>query len=81
MQLLRAHRHPPRHVFSSHDDRSSLSSEPFAQGGSDEVSSRHDAQLLAGRTVPADPYAAWLEQREADGAGSVNRRAAAALWP
>ena len=28
--------------------------------------SRHDAQMLNSRQVPADPYAAWLEQREAE---------------
>jgi hypothetical protein len=30
------------------------------------MASRHDPQLLAARTVPVDPYAAWLEQREPD---------------
>jgi hypothetical protein len=28
--------------------------------------SRHDEQMLNVRVVPADPYAAWLDQREAD---------------
>jgi hypothetical protein len=27
--------------------------------------SRHDEHVLNTRTVPADPYTAWLEQREA----------------
>jgi hypothetical protein len=32
----------------------------------DEVASRHDEQVLAARAVSADPYAAWLAQREGD---------------
>jgi hypothetical protein len=28
--------------------------------------SRHDAQMLTMRSVPADPYTTWLDQREAD---------------
>ncbi len=27
---------------------------------------RHDDQLLIARTIPADPYTTWLEQREAE---------------
>ncbi len=38
--------------------------------------SRHDAQMLTGRTVPVDPYTAWLEQREAE-----RRAEAAPAWP
>ncbi len=64
MQLLQASR--LRHFSSSHDAPRSLSSEPFAKDGMDRVASRHDSQLLAARTVPADPYTAWLERREAD---------------
>jgi hypothetical protein len=30
----------------------------------DEAGSRHDLQMYTGRTVPADPYTAWLERRE-----------------
>jgi hypothetical protein len=37
--------------------------------------SRHDAQMLTARTVPVDPYTAWLEKREAE------RSAAAPAWP
>jgi hypothetical protein len=32
----------------------------------DQMESRHDAQMLTGRAVPADPYAAWLEERESE---------------
>jgi hypothetical protein len=37
-----------------------------AWGDSNRTAGRHDAQALPGRTVPADPYAVWLQQREAD---------------
>ena len=30
-----------------------------------EMEGRHDADMLAARRRPADPYAAWLAQREA----------------
>jgi hypothetical protein len=30
----------------------------------EQTASRHDEQTLTTRIVPADPYAAWLEQRE-----------------
>jgi hypothetical protein len=32
----------------------------------DQMESRHDAQMLSGRAVPADPYTAWLEERESE---------------
>jgi hypothetical protein len=64
MQLLRASR--PRRSPSSHDALRSLSSEPFAKDRANQVAGRHDSQLLAARAVPADPYTAWLERREAD---------------
>jgi hypothetical protein len=32
----------------------------------DQMESRHDAQMLSARAVPADPYAAWLEERESE---------------
>ena len=30
----------------------------------EQTGSRHDERTLTPRIVPADPYAAWLEQRE-----------------
>jgi hypothetical protein len=65
MQLLQTPKRSLRHISSSHD-APRLRSEPFAQDGPDHVASRHEPQFLAARTVPADPYTAWLEQREAD---------------
>ena len=32
----------------------------------DQFVSRHEPQTLTGRTIPRDPYAAWLERREAE---------------
>jgi hypothetical protein len=32
----------------------------------DQMESRHDAQMLTARAAPADPYMAWLEERESE---------------
>jgi len=32
----------------------------------DQMESRHDAQMLGARAVPADPYTVWLQQRESE---------------
>ena len=32
----------------------------------EQMESRHDAQMLTARAVPADPYTAWLEERESE---------------
>jgi len=38
----------------------------FAGGDeANEMTGRHEPQILVERIVPKDPYAAWLEQREA----------------
>jgi hypothetical protein len=67
MRPLQALRHslthsatPTRHV--AHPQ----SITPSAPASPDNMSSRHDAQLFTGRTVPVDPYKVWLEQREAE---------------
>jgi hypothetical protein len=59
---LRAPRHSLRHVSSAYYTPQSRRIELSAQY----EPSRHDAQMLNVRTVPADPYMAWLDQREAD---------------
>jgi hypothetical protein len=49
-----------------------------AQPAPDQTGSRHDALMLTARSVSADPYAAWLQQRKADRereAHSLNPRA------
>ena len=62
MRLLQVPRHSLRHASSSHYIPHSRTVELSAQY----EPSRHDAQMLTARTVPADPYTAWLDQREAD---------------
>jgi hypothetical protein len=36
------------------------------RGEGPDLVSRHEPQILIERIVPKDPYAAWLEQREAE---------------
>ncbi len=72
MQLLQAPKRSPRRISSSHDDPNSWNSELFAQHGPDQLASRHDSQMLPVRTIPADPYTAWLDQREADQRASAS---------
>lgn len=64
MRMLQAHRHSRRHDSSAHQyDRSiSLS----AQDEADQMTGRHEPEILTLRALPQDPYAVWLEQREAD---------------
>lgn len=71
MRLLQAPRHSLQHVSSPRDDSHSWSSELFAHDGREQMASRHDPQMLIARTVPADPYTVWLDQREADGRSST----------
>jgi hypothetical protein len=66
MRLLQAPRHSRQRVSPAHYIAHPRSSEPCTQDWADLTPSRHDAQMLTARTVPADPYTAWLEQREAD---------------
>lgn len=66
MQVLQVPGRAPRNASPSHEDQGSWTSELLAQGGADQVASRHDPQLLSARRVPVDPYAVWLEQREAE---------------
>jgi hypothetical protein len=66
MRLLQATRNSLKHASSTSRIARSQSSELPARSGSDRIASRHDTQMFARRAVTADPYAAWLEQREAD---------------
>jgi hypothetical protein len=36
------------------------------RGEAADLAGRHEPQILVERIVPKDPYAAWLEQREAE---------------
>jgi len=73
MRLLRSPRHSPQHS-------SSICIEQSSQYGSGHTASRHDEQLLGGRPASADPYAAWLQQREADRARAENSLDPRATW-
>jgi len=42
-----------------------------AEDAREQTGSRHDERMLTARTVPADPYTAWLEQREANRCSST----------
>lgn len=66
MRPLRALKHSLQHTSSTDRIAHSRSIALSAQDGSNQTASRHDAQVLTGRTLPADPYAVWLKQREAD---------------
>ena len=65
MQLLLTPGRQRRRISSRHDDSQSWNSELLAKEVQDQMETRHDAQMLIARTVPADPYTTWLEQRDA----------------
>jgi hypothetical protein len=67
MRLLQAPRQLLRHASSNEETARPRSIEISARRGAAETFSCHDARPLARRTSPAaDPYAAWLKQREAE---------------
>jgi hypothetical protein len=65
MRPLQALRHSLQNVSSTHYIAHPRSI-ALSVDGLDRTASRHDAQMLTARTVPADPYTVWLERREAD---------------
>jgi hypothetical protein len=81
MRSLRAPRHFLQHRSSTRRVTQSCCEEPFAQDrAADVVASRHDAQMFAARRVSADPYSAWLQQREADRRREALRLNPRAAW-
>jgi len=66
MRPLQALTHSLRHGSSPDHTASPRNIELSVQAGPSRTASRHDAQVLVRRTVPADPYTVWLERREAD---------------
>ncbi len=62
MQPFHPFKRSSRNVSSSEDTLKAWSIELSA----DEGPTRHDEQLLTACPVPADPYSAWLEKREAE---------------
>ena len=67
MRPLQTLRHSLQHGSSTtHNAAPPQSIELTVQDRRGQTASRHDAQMLSGRAVPADPYTVWLKQREAD---------------
>ncbi len=66
MRPFRVRRQPTQYGSLNHFPRT-RSLEACAEEGP----SRHDAQMLTARIVPADPYKIWLDQREAERRGGV----------
>ncbi len=65
MLSLRTPRHPRQRITSNRNtDPQSI--EVSAQDRRNLTATRHDAQMFAARSVAADPYKAWLKQREAE---------------
>jgi hypothetical protein len=80
MRPLQALRHSLQHGSSTHQTAPPRSIELSTQNGSYQTASRHDAQVLTGRIIPADPYKVWLEQREADREREEHRLNPRAAW-
>jgi hypothetical protein len=67
MRLLQAPRQLLRHASSIDETARPESIELSARRGSAHMPSHHGSRLLTTRTsAAADPYAAWLKQREAE---------------
>lgn len=66
MRPLQALKHTLQHGSSTDGIANPRSIALSTQDGPSRTASRHDAQVLSGRIVPADPYTVWLDQREAD---------------
>jgi hypothetical protein len=66
MRPLRAPRHSLGDPFSTQPIPHQRSIQASAQDGPQQVADRHEPQMFTARTPRADPYTAWLEQREAD---------------
>ena len=61
MQTLQAPRQSSPHYIAD-----PWSIELSVRDAREQTGSRHDERMLTARNVPADPYTAWLEQREPD---------------
>ncbi len=66
MRPLQALRHSFSHLSPTNQLSHTPSIEPSTQDCQAQIASRHDAQMITGRTLPTDPYKAWLEQREVE---------------
>jgi len=64
MQILQGPRDPTGDVSSPGYIPEPWNVELSVRDAREQTASRHDEQTLTTRIVPADPYTAWLEQRE-----------------
>ncbi len=67
MGLLQTHTGRPREVLAVRGEEQRAWPRFASSGLADEPTGRHEPQVLIERVLPADPYAVWLEQREAQG--------------
>lgn len=80
MRLRLTPRHSLQDVSPTNDLADPQSIELFTRDRADHTASRHDVQMIAARSVSADPYKAWLEQREADREREAHRLNPRAAW-
>jgi len=81
MRLLQAPRQLLRNASSSDDTARPESIQPAAHRGLTQASNRHRARPCDTRErSAADPYAAWLAQREADRAREARHLNPRAAW-
>ncbi len=81
MRPLQALKHTGRHSSATDQTASLRGIAQSAPDGPARTASRHDAQVLRpGRIIPADPYAVWLRQREADREREEHRLNPRAAW-
>jgi hypothetical protein len=66
MRPLQTLRNSLQHISSTARITNSQSAGLRTPEGAEGIASRHDAQLLTGRSVPRDPYVVWLEQRKTE---------------
>lgn len=80
MRPLQALIHSLQHGSSDHHGthRQGVGLPP--QNGSRQTAGRHDPRVIAGRIVSADPYEAWLAEREAEREREAHRLNPRAAW-
>jgi len=66
MRLLHPPIHSLRRISADQCVAHSRAIARSAQEGPDDTATRHEPRALTTHTVPADPYTAWLEHREAE---------------
>ena len=80
MRLLQAPKRLLQNVSSTSHAAPQQDIEQSALSGSAQTAHRHDPQMITARRISADPYKAWLEQREADREREAHRLNPRAAW-